>query len=316
MKITIQTATALAAATVLGCSAGDGSASSDEQEAKSGRSTIEFKAIRFDANDPPAGFQPNPSAPLAAGGKATVIYPAARFPAVDVSCAPGTPTRMGSMINKDPQRVTETALVSERATLTLPRDTSKLDLWFVCRGTNGQDQFDNANPLHVKGGTDNYGYSVAGGSGLMFAGSVGPASDVLGNSFRVFVTDVRSGGRTVTDPIVQDVSLTVEYSDFARAFEGASSLTAIANLVIRDAFADGHVDTRLDNNHHLVLKRDAQGKFVGMLPHAFHTERTTGADEVVSVTAVDFAFTANGKFDSNNGANYRIDLGRNRTLLP
>jgi hypothetical protein len=229
---------------------------------------------------------------------------------------------MGQKINLDPKRVQELPMTGGQAVFDLAKDASALELWFVCAG-NGGDQFDNNNPVHVAGIAPNYGFEVAGGSGLLFAGA--EDVDAAGNAFRVFVQTTKTP--QASGDTRADVNVHVEYSDVKRVFGSAADVVFGVNAKVISTDAEGHVSetvcdirqvTENEKKNVDFFSSDpsmciqgslklANGVFTGDLAKPL-TLVGSRSDEHRFVPSFDVFFTAGGVFDSANGKNYTIRL--------
>lgn len=94
---------------------------------------------------------------------------------------------------------------------------------------------------------------------------------------------------------VMPYKMTVVYEDKAGYFGGAKEVKAWSQL----KGTDGAVAATLEN---LKLDRQADGKYVGT---AFLTQKAAGS---AGLREAAFAFSAQGRWDSNKSQNYRVPL--------
>lgn len=95
--------------------------------------------------------------------------------------------------------------------------------------------------------------------------------------------------------VVTPIKVSVTYEDKSGYFEGSQNVKVWAQLAARDGKPAATVDE-------LPLTRQSDGRYVGTTLIAPTAEGTTELKEAT------IAFTGDGKWDSNMGANYRIGL--------
>lgn len=212
---------------------------------------------------------------------------------------------MGFKFNDDTNRVYEGHDISTKLgtgdfsrtlgnKIAIPADVRKIELWFFCKSFSGIVAFDS------KFG-QNYAFNVA--------APAGPATRTVTTKLRNALDASVTYGNSVfpdsNDTYYYPATIALAYDALdSDRFAGVNdSMLAVVGVNLR-ASGRGWVSFRPTEWHEVTLTREGR-RFVGNLEtKAFGISGSTD----VRVDTVDVAVSSQGTWDSNDGANYRVQV--------